>query len=211
MTGIQRPDSDPIEKIKELERRLEALERSPQMQNAVLVDGGVTLYNDTESFVGRFGKQEEYGSQYGIRVHDPVQVQSPLVVLENDGMVRPWIGLAMYQPATATAVTSTSWTTVWTTVIELLTARDFLVRSQLAIAADTEVSMRLNLSGVLSTATVFAGGPFGVTSEWEMRWAHGININGGPVTLSVESKLTVGAAGTVSVYPPSAFLGGGIA
>lgn len=97
MAGQQLPD-DLFAWLRDLDRRLVALERSPQLTSASIKDGALTIYNSAGQPIVVLGKQAN--GRYGLRTYDAAGVLRAALGELDDGTY----DLAGYDAAGANAV-----------------------------------------------------------------------------------------------------------
>lgn len=178
--------------IRDLERRIRALESAPRIPHTSLSQGSLIVYDENGDDVVTVGKL--YNGKYGLAVNTgPGGIT---FLSDTDGLALPFyaapfrIASGAPDSSGAVKVTSTSFVTVYRTVIELLQWDAVRVRvpAQTNGAETGEVRLR-NLSNGNVTAAVpvsSAGGLF------DFRWLHGGEVGTGPWFFAVEARVTSG-------------------
>ncbi|MFN0028414.1 MAG: hypothetical protein ACKV2O_14730 [Acidimicrobiales bacterium] len=181
----------------EVERRLRALERAPQLQNSSLTGGKVTALNDAGQRVAEFGKLA--GGGYGIAVNDSGSLVTLIGVQDDTGWIAPGLVYPWRKITDGVVVTSPTFVTTYRTNILDLGGNTIVTAVSCFCPAATTGELRLSLPGFGSTANkVLAAG---VTTVTQFRWLHGIALGAFSPELNVEVRRTAGA-GNIDVFEP---------
>src|SRR5690606_9353405 len=109
----------------DLERRIRALEGAPQLQRASLTGGAITALNDLDQRVAEFGQL--VGGGYGLAVNDSDNLQSLMIVSDDEGWLVPYQHHPVRDANDFVAVTSGSFVTVYRCYIPVPVAHVLLV------------------------------------------------------------------------------------
>lgn len=208
MKDPTRPDPLGVAAARDLERRVEALERANQLLSSSILGGSLIVNDDAGVEIGRIGRLASGFD--GLRV----QTAALEPVLEADqerGMVVPWL-MSPWYGSTGWTLTTTSATfvTMWETATELLFSYELLFRVRVK-SVDASTTGEIEIVHAQSS-TVMGGTtkviPAASDAFYEFRYIHGITMNSGPHTFQLKAKRTAGAGG-IEVYNPYPFCYGG--
>lgn len=197
---------DLLSEIRELKRRLTALERSPQLISSSIKGGTLRVYNDSgvEFFtVGDVLIDGDTVTATGITMEDPSTGTPLFRISEDRGMTLPAIAYGWKEPNYSNSTTSTSWTNIWEARVENLHGdalrSDFVVNLTSGITT-AEVKVVIT-SGPVETDAVEID--YATQAQWTfaLRWDHGKNLGTGPFVVQLQARITAGS-GTISVFQP---------
>lgn len=197
------PDPTGAAELRDLRRRIEALERANKLLASSIVGGSLIVKDDDAVEIVRLGRL--------VSGFDGLRVQTAALepVLEADqerGTVVPWL-MSPWYGSTGWSLITTSATmqTLWETATELLFSYSVLFRVRVKCAAATTGEIQIVHA---QTSTVMGGTtkaiPAASDAFYEFRYIHGISMNSGPHTFQLQARRTSGA-GNVEVYNPYPF------
>lgn len=209
----------------EMERRLAALERSPQLTNSSIKGGsvrilnaggdaiavvgdtdvgqGVAVYDGAGVVVARLGSLDGTvpGGRQGIQIgaNPNSSANDWLDVSRENGISFPFLGHAWHDPSSYKVVTSGSFTTVWQCQVELVASTDVLFTVDYSADAATTGELRIVAATATSSTKTIAAAAFGTG---RVEWRHGLALGGGPIGFEVQARRTSGV-GNINVYQPT--------
>lgn len=181
--------------IKDIQRRLAALETAPRLTNSSMSDPNGT----DRIIIGQFSDGD-----YGLQINNPAGMT--VYKAGQYGVTRPDYLLQLTQPNTYTDINSATFVTVWAATCTYVTAD--AIRFTIAVSADAattgEVQITSNISGSPTTAVQTV--PASTANGYEWNWAPpGLIVGTGPVIFSLQARRTSGT-GLIHVYPPTQVL-----
>lgn len=187
------------DRLADIERRLRAMERAPQLQDSSLTGGSITALNDAGQRVAEYG--ELVGGGYGFAVNDANTLNSVFVMNDSNGLSAPDRHHGWRDANASVNVTSATFVPVYRTLVLIPASRVVQVVVVTLQGAGTTGELRLSIGGVASTAVKTL--PAGVQTDTIFMWAHGqpIGLGAAPQGWVLEARRTAGA-GNVTVFEP---------
>lgn len=188
-------------KFRELEQRIEILERSNKLLTSTIAGGALIVQDSSGNTIARIGRLASGFD--GLRV----QTAAGASMLEADwdrGMVSPWIATPWRDTTLTEVVTSATMVTAWETATELLFSSELLFRVRVTVDAATTASIQVfhaQSSTVLGSVKALSAA---TDAFYEFRYAHALGLNSGPHTFRLQARRDTGA-GNVSLYEPYPF------
>jgi hypothetical protein len=181
--------------LRDLERRIDDLERAPRLTNASITDD-----NDVERIEFGALDDNEPPTDFGLVIRNADGVA--VLYASADGVMRPYQTWQASQWAESIPVTSGTFGPTWALSNPYSTADALQV--SVAIGADAattgEARLSANISGSPVTATLTI--PAGTLNYYEWKWAPvGLVAGTGPIIVTLDVRRTAGA-GTVHAYCP---------
>jgi hypothetical protein len=186
--------------LREMERRIEVLERAPRLGNSSINDD-----NDVERIVlGQL--DEDDPDSFGIRIANADTV----AVLEVDaaGVLRPYQNWQASRWDESVPVTSAAYVPTWAESNPYSTADAMRLTVYLATDPATTGEARLssNLGGSPVTSAVTI--PAGTATYYEWNWAMpGLVAGTGPIVITLDVRRTSGAGNVYAYQPIQCFSG----
>jgi len=213
--------------IRALERRIVALERSPQIANASIKGGALTVYDASGNPVVILGNYT--GDYHGLQVLD-TSGNEILVAGEFEGATTDHIGARIQtstgadlffasesagtpiprhvtpwrQGPTADVVstTSSSYVKVWESRIPEAYTLGIYTQFVVTLDAADEATIKVVRGGDATDEVVLDGS---TATQWTvtLNWLHGLTRGTGPHTFEVQAKRSAGTTASVNIFEPS--------
>jgi hypothetical protein len=173
--------------LRELQRRLETLERAPRLTNASISDpAGVErivlgLLDD-----GNYGL-EVFDADGGTRLR-----------VDGDGLSAPYLPGVPRDPNEYLVTTSPAFVTVWHSVFQITS--HLAIGGQIGWAADpgTTGELRLKLGAETTDAVPLTAGSSG---SQNFAWLHNAPLSSGPQYVEIQAR-RVSGVGNINIYAP---------
>jgi len=194
------PDPSGKAATRDLERRVEALERANQLMASTIKGGSFRVFDENDNEIVRLGAFDEAGYD-GFYVKDAAGTQI-LGANGVQGFSVPGVTVPCRCNTELVAVTAGTWTTAYTWTIEVVTAIEFRFRVPLTcdVGSTGEVRVYNNTgAAMIGNVKTLASGASEVA---QFRATHGLTIGTGPINVLLQAQRTSGA-GNVNVYEPS--------
>jgi hypothetical protein len=196
--------ADFLRKFRDLERRLEALERGERMPYTSQRGGTFELLDDQGRPVFYFGTYTRgAGTGYGVLAEVPDGAgpgTAPSVFeVDDDGLEAPFLELMVGLPNQFVAVTGGAFATIWEGAAGLTVARAVQVSYNVGVDAATTGEVRVVAGSRTSSAVNCPGGAF--TQGVFNLLLPDNSIGSGPLIVNLQARRTAGA-GNVNVYRP---------
>lgn len=205
MLDPTRPDPTGVAAARDLERRVEALERSNQLLASTITGGTLVILDDSAVAIAVVGEVQAGVNGLVVYTAAGSGAAPMLSVNQSQGFAFPWFSSEWKAPTDSVVVTSGTFATQWTSTTELMFSTEILFRLRIVVDAATTAEAKVLVTAVDGTG----GGQLGTTLSLsaatdavrEFRAAHGQTLGGGPIMFSVQVR-RVSGAGNVTVYHP---------
>jgi hypothetical protein len=197
--------ADFLRRFRDLERRLEALERGERMPYTSQRGGTFELLDDQGRPVFYFGTfTRGAGTGYGIQAKVPDGAgpgTNPTVLeIDDDGLEAPYLDIPYGKAGDFVVVTAAGFTTAWSGNAALCVARAVRVGFTIGCDAATTGEVRVIAGARTSAARPLAAGAF-TSGTFDLLLMDDV-IGSGPLGVHLQARRT-GGAGNVNVYPPT--------
>jgi hypothetical protein len=197
--------ADFLRKFRDLERRLEALERGERMPYTSQRGGTFELLDDQGRPVFYFGTYTRgAGTGYGVLAEVPDGAgpgTAPSVFeVDDDGLEAPYLDIPFAKANDFLAVTSPTFVTAWSGNAALAVAMAVRVGYTIGCDAGTTGEVRVVAGARTSSARPLAAGVFN-NGTFDLLLMPNV-IGTGPLGVHLQARRT-GGAGNVNVYPPT--------
>jgi hypothetical protein len=206
------PD-DLTRRLREIERRLAALETAPRLKSAAMRNGLIEIVDDVGTVRTRLGLLPN--GDYGVEAYnsDGIRVFS----VGDNGMARPAMILPWFDSfdlAPPRTITQGSFGSFFNTRAPFVSADGLVLSINVGTDVGTTGELRVtifstagNVTSAVNTLGSGLGGGGGGTGPRTLRWLHGLQLGVNDLTMSVQVELrrTGGAGNVYAVVPNYAF------
>jgi hypothetical protein len=204
-----KPDPTGVAAARDLERRVEALERANQLLSSTILGGTLRVLDADGNSIATIGMLD--GAADGLRL-DTAAGTRLFQVDQTNGFVLPWMSTnwRVYEDTSTThstegygEVTGSTFRRIWRSTSELVFSTEMLFRVILSTPGGTDAEFRVwyfNNGSVLGDVLSVPGGTSATT--YEFRFLHGFTMGTGPHHVYLEGRASSGA-GAVRAYEPA--------
>jgi hypothetical protein len=188
----------------DLNRRLAALERSPQLKSSSIKGGALTIYDASGNAIVQMGEIDT--DQHGLLVTNAAGA-TLLKVYGEEGFGAPVRGFPWRESSPVfESTTSATFVGMWQAHLPAVEA-DGVYMSNCTItlnAADT-AEVKVYVDGSTETDTLTLSGATATQWAVKLNWEHGLTRGVGPYGFHLQVRRSAGTAAAVNVYEPSVF------
>ena len=193
--------------IRALERRIAALERSPQLVSSSIKGGAIRVLDSSGNEIGVIGQFDGSGETdaVGMRIQDSTGADL-LFVTEASGFGIPVRGVPWREnPAVFQSTTSGTFTTLWSAFLPVVEANAVRATCVVTLDAADEAEVKVYVDGSTETDTVTLSGATATQWTVTLNWEHGLTRGVGPYTFQLQVRRSSGTTAAVNVYEPTVF------
>jgi hypothetical protein len=195
--------------LRDLKRRFDALEASPQLTQSSVKGGKIAFLNDELDPVGHIGRSAYYDADGAGRVTPVLQWKHPtddvdhLLVDDEHGFVRPYFPIGFSQD-TYVSVATSSWTNCWKGTVQMV-GLGVYVRFLMTADSGTVGEYRLEIDGNVSDVLTCSAG---TQTYGEFKWDLTGKVDlGEPYRLRLQAHRLSGSNSIHAYAPDQAYCG----
>ena len=192
-----------ITEIGDLKRRLDNLERSPQLLSSSITGGALRVLDSSGNEIAVLGDfTAGEGDATGIRIQNSAGADI-LFISEVSGFGIPRRAVP-WRPAIVAdfeSTTSASFVDAWDSQLGVVDANGLKTQFVVTLNAADTAEVKIVL-GAANTDTVSLLGSTATQWTVDLKWNHGITLGGGPILFRLQVRRSAGSGGNVNVHRP---------